>query len=77
MLLRARAAEKIGVIVFCTTCDAGPTSLGFRLNHSQKATAAASIVAERKLAASLSYRVATRRKSFNRQNMASISQRSR
>ena len=41
--------------------------LGLRLIHSQKATAVAMATAERKLAASLSYRVAMRRKSFRRQ----------
>jgi hypothetical protein len=34
--------------------------------YSQKATAAASVAADRKLAASLSWRVATQRKSFRR-----------
>ena len=52
------------------------TTLGSRLNHSQNATAAARLTADRKFLASLSYRVAMRRKSLRRQNMASTRQRS-
>jgi len=53
-----------------------PISLGSRLVQSQNATAAARLTADRKFLASLSYRVATRRKSLRRQNMASTRQRS-
>ena len=57
-------------------CAAVEITLGSRLNHSQNATAAARLTAERKFLASLSYRVAMRRKSLRRQNMASTRQRS-
>ena len=50
--------------------------LGFRLVQSQNATAAARLTADRKFLASLSWRVAMRRKSLRRQNMASTRQRS-
>lgn len=46
--------------------------LGLRLIQSQNAKAVASATPERKLAASLSYRVATRRKSLSRQKAFSM-----
>ena len=46
--------------------------LGSRLNHYQNATSVASATADRKFLASLSYRVAMRRKSFSAQNAFSI-----
>lgn len=49
--------------------------LGFRLVQTQNATRVASATADRKLRASLSYRVAMRRKSFSLQKAASMRQR--
>jgi hypothetical protein len=51
-------------------------TLGSRLNHSHQMTMAARNTAAAKLVASLSYRVAMRRQSFNRQNIRSIRLRS-
>ncbi len=69
-----RAPDPVGFEFWLDAYENGTSTLGSRLIefHSQNKTVAASMIAEKKVSGHRSYRVATRRQSFNRPNMISM-----